>query len=337
MAENSKIEWTDHTFNPWRGCSRVSAGCINCYAENQAKRNPAVLGEWGTGKRVIAGESYWQQPLKWNQKAEKEGRRYRVFCGSMMDVFEDRPELEAPRNKLLMTIFATTHLDWLLLTKRPENAQDLCWRKWRAGIPENVWIGVSAEDQETSDKRVHQLLQIPAAVQFISYEPLLGPIDPSASTWGAGKPRQPLEVQAAQLTHPLAAIDWVIVGGESGPKARPMHPTWVRSIRNQCIAAGVPFFFKQWGEWAPAWEMEKDWPAWDKHPARKNRPYIVGPMPELRKGTLYIDKAGRIQHFPGREGGSEVITGENVVFMERIGKKAAGRLLDGRTWDEMPA
>lgn len=299
MAEHTKIEWCDMTWNCWRGCSRVSAGCVNCYAERQAKRNPSVLGEWGTGKRVIASESYWQQPIRWNKKARQEGRRYRVFCGSMMDVFEDRPELEEPRNKLLTTIFATPHLDWLLLTKRPENAQDLCWKKWRAGIPENVWMGVSVENQETADERIPLLLQIPAAVRFLSCEPLIGPI--RLNEWL-------LSEHGRRQIGARPGIGWVIVGGESGPKARPMHPSWVRSIRDQCQAAGVPFFFKQWGEWSA-----------------------------FNTGTYHIGTIAPDGWWSEGEpaGCGHDHRGAKTVW--KVGKKAAGRLLDGRTWEEIPA
>jgi protein gp37 len=301
MSENSKIEWTagpngepGFSFNPWRGCSRVSAGCVNCYAERQARRNPAVLGKWGAGKRVIANELYWQQPLKWNRKAEKEGRRYRVFCGSMMDVFERHDDLGWYRARLWEMIEETPYLDWILLTKRPENARDMLPIGWLFEPQKNVWIGVSVENQETADERIPLLLRIPSAIRFLSCEPLLGPIDLNEAAWGASLPRPALDVQAAQLTHPLTALDWVIVGGESGPKARPMHPDWVRSIREQCHQAKVAFFFKQWGTWAP------------------------------------VDDAG-IRQYP-----QQVITVDDQDYI-RVGKKAAGRELDGRTWEEMPA
>ena len=233
MSEKSAIEWTDHTFNPWWGCTKVSQGCKHCYAETQSNRfNKA---EWGpTGVRIKTGAANWKQPLKWNKQAKKQGTRYRVFCASMADVFEDKldqPELNDWRRDLFQLIINTPHLDWQLLTKRPENVNRMIERATGFSDSEmwfhaarNVWIGTSVENQETADERILHLLHIPAAVRFLSVEPLL-------------------ETVAVYLQ----GLHWVIVGGESGRGARPMHPDWVRSIRDQCTAAGVPFFFKQWG------------------------------------------------------------------------------------------
>lgn len=242
MASNSKIEWTTHTFNPWRGCTKVSAGCANCYAETMSKRNPKVLGIWGdNGTRVVASESMWRWPVKWNQAAEKAGERHRVFCASLADVAEDRSDVELARWRLKKIICETPHLDWLLLSKRPENYLRLFWGP--EGWPSNVWVGTSVEDQQTADERIPHLLRVPAAVRFLSCEPLLGAIN--------------LTPHLEEITHSdetsietMTLVDWVIVGGESGPGARPCDIAWIRSIIGQCKAAGVPCFVKQLGSYA---------------------------------------------------------------------------------------
>lgn len=282
MGETTKIEWCHHTFNPWRGCTKVSPGCTNCYAETLSARNPSVLGTWGPkGTRVVASESYWRQPFAWNRAAEKAGERRRVFCASLADVFEDRRDLEEPRRRLWDLIRATPHLDWLLLSKRPQNFWMLP-ATWKSAPQPNVWLGVSVENQEYADERIPVLLDTPAAVRFLSCEPLLGPLD--LSCHGADAlpiyreadtvrdvclPRDPRLPRAAQeLTRPgrgyvrhdstlrtdgprkgerRSFIDWCIVGGESGPGARPCDVAWVRSIVAQCKAAGVACFVKQLG------------------------------------------------------------------------------------------
>lgn len=244
MAEITSIAWADSTFNPWRGCAKISPGCTNCYAEKQSKRNPRVLGQWGPhGRRAIAAESYWKQPFKWNREALAAGERRRVFCASLADVFEDRSELVGPRLRLFGVIKDTEHLDWLLLTKRPENIQRL-WPRYvvydsNAGLRQerwtsdleigisahNIWLGVSVEDKQHGLPRIDVLRQIPAVVRFLSIEPLLEPL---------GK-------------IDLTGIDWVIVGGESGHGARSFHLDWARDILHQCRAANVPCFVKQLG------------------------------------------------------------------------------------------
>jgi protein gp37 len=266
MAENSKIQWTTHTFNPWRGCTKVSEGCKNCYAETMSGRNPGVLGEWGkNGTRVIAADAQWAEPVKWNRAAEAAGERHRVFCASLADVFEgpetmpngmlrprgdqyDGPPMLLPglwhhpvanaRRRLFETIAKTPHLDWLLLTKRPQNVPFLygAYLHWlhemgerpTADYPPNVWIGASVENQQRADQRLPYLCRIPAAVRFVSYEPALGFVD-FRPYFGAG------------------GIDWIIIGGESGAHARPFDPDWARLVRDQCRDAGVPVFVKQMG------------------------------------------------------------------------------------------
>lgn len=264
MSENSKIEWTDHTFNPWRGCTKVAAGCTNCYAEKLSKRNPKVLGIWGDqGTRVVASEAMWRKPLKWAKDwreayedwaSLKVGghfdapRRPRVFCASLADVFEDRPELVGPRLRLLALIEQTPELDWQLLTKRPENVRRLlregygaAWNEIRdPQLPKNVWLGTSVACQEDADRNIPELLKVPAAVRFVSYEPAVGPVDFSPWLWadlgGRGKAH-------------LNGLHWLIVGGESGGKSkvRPCDVSWIRSAVEQCKAADAPVFVKQLG------------------------------------------------------------------------------------------
>lgn len=226
MGEKSKIEWTDHTFNPWVGCTKISAGCTHCYAEREMTRKPRWANTWGVnGTRVITSEAYWNKPLVWNRQSEA-----RVFCGSLCDIFDDHPSIESKwRVTLWDLIWETPNLTWLLLTKRPENIYRYC-TEYPLKFPDNVWLGVSVEDQEQADKRIPVLMQLPAAVRFVSCEPLLGGIDFCG-----------------------ANVDWVIVGGESGHQARKMHPSWVDRIFNQCKQNYVAFFFKQWGEYYPVY------------------------------------------------------------------------------------
>ena len=245
MGENSKIEWTHHTFNYVWGCVKVSPGCEHCYAETFAKRTGHII--WGpaaTTQRRTFGDKHWQEPLKWNEDAVKAGERRRVFCASMADVFEDHPQLPAERLRLWKLIEQTPALDWLLLTKRPENIADMVPGWWTAdGYPSNVWIGTSVENQAAADKRIPVLATIPADVRFLSCEPLLGPVD--LTPW-LGE-RGWTQVARGVRTRQGPLVDWVICGGESGPRARPMHPDWARSLRDHCQAAGVAFFMKQMG------------------------------------------------------------------------------------------
>jgi protein gp37 len=221
-VRNSKIQWTDHTFNPWWGCTNVSPGCVRCYAHTLAKRTGWDV--WGaTTNRRFFGDAHWSEPLRWNEAAETEATRARVFCGSMCDVFEDHSSVGEARRRLWEIIARTPALDWLLLTKRPELIAGLA--PWGESWPTNVWLGTSVETQEFADRRIPLLRSVPARLRFLSCEPLLGPVD--LTRW--------------------QMVDWVIVGGESGPGARPMDASWALALRDQCEAAGVPFFFKQTG------------------------------------------------------------------------------------------
>lgn len=231
MAKGSKIEWTHHTFNPWWGCERVSPACKNCYAEAWAHRLGMDLWSKGAPRRMLS-DAYWRQPIAWNREATRAARRDRVFCASMADVFEDRRDLDAPRERIWNLVSETPNLDWLLLTKRPHRVRHLT--PWGETWPRNVWLGTTVENQRWADKRIPQLLSSPAAVHFLSCEPLLGPVDLTA--WMPDPKRE-------------RSISWVIAGGESGRRARPMNPDWARSLRDQCKTHDVPFHFKQWGNW----------------------------------------------------------------------------------------
>lgn len=346
MGERTEISWADATFNPWRGCMKVSPACANCYADTMSKRNPRTLGIWGpNGTRVRASAEMWGKPLKWNDKAQTAGERRRVFCASLADVFEDwdgpilnahgdtlmicpnghvdgsvwdvaprsiecsnecgadmRPmTMDDVRRDLFKLIDATPHLDWLILTKRPENIRrmwlaprgetgDRDWERWQHPLMyrDNCWLGVSVENQEYAYKRIPEVLTCRdmAPVLFLSCEPLLGPVylDVALSTG---------DDFVDKHFGWLDQIDLVIAGGESGPNSRPSHPDWFCGLRDQCVEASVPFHFKQWGEWADAHTCKGgDWP-------------------------FYAFDDGQP--------------------MARVGKKNAGRLLDGRTWDELPA
>lgn len=222
MGETTEISWSDATFNPWRGCQKVSAGCQNCYAEDMSKRWSGTHGVWGNpGTRVIASESYWDAPLRWNQRAIKAGKSIKVFCASLCDVFEDHPVAESCRPKLWDLIRRTPHLTWQILTKRPERILGCLPDWWNA--PVNVWLGTSIEDWRVKS-RASTLARVPASIRFISYEPAIGPLDSD-----------------------LTGIHWVICGGESGPNARPFNLGWARDLRLRCQELGIAFFFKQVG------------------------------------------------------------------------------------------
>jgi protein gp37 len=322
MGKDSSIEWTHHTFNPWWGCVRVSPGCEHCYAETFSKRVGKDV--WGvSADRRFFGDKHWGEPLKWNRDAEKAGERRRVFCASMADVFEDRPDLVEWRARLYELTTRTPHLDWLLLTKRIENA-DRLWATAHVDAydgseslgptwKQNVWLGTTVEDRKRAD-RLSNLVRTRAAVKFISAEPLLECVN--ISLWLRSRILETMDGQLMHNTEPGAAsmggiwhtgVDWVICGGESGHGARPMHPDWARSLRDQCNRAGVPFLFKQWGVWGEV-------------------PYDHDNPPGDKPSERYVNIAG-----------GHGFHGESVVrISSKGGKKAQGRLLDGRTWDEYP-
>lgn len=229
MAKDSDIEWTHHTFNPWWGCVKLSPACAHCYAESWARRFGAEL--WGgSAPRRFFGEQHWREPLRWNAEAERVGHRPRVFCASMADVFEPRSDLDPWRDKLWALIEKTPQLDWLLLTKRPGQIKHVY--PWARSPRRNVWLGTTAENQRWAERRIERLIAVDAHVRFLSCEPLLSAVD--LTSWLRKK-----------------QISWIIAGGESGAEARPTHPNWIRSLRDQCRIYEVPFHFKQWGHWSP--------------------------------------------------------------------------------------
>lgn len=248
MGENSKIEWTDHTFNPWFGCTKISPACQHCYAESWAKRSGLV--KWGdSAPRRKSSTTKWREPLKWNREAAVSGQRKKVFCASLADVFEDRPELVDWRKELFELIAKTPDLDWLLLTKRPENIERLCrpiaiTKDWY--FPSNVWLGTTVENDDYQ-RRVIDLFanRRRASVLFLSCEPLLGPVDLSSITCTC--PTKCLNDGSTFSCTLQGTIDWVIAGGESGGGYRPLNVDYARQLRDQCLSAGVPFFFKQHG------------------------------------------------------------------------------------------
>jgi protein gp37 len=263
MAQTT-IEWTatihdgitipGYTFNSWHGCTKISRGCEKCYALTLSKRWGRDI--WGPkADRLFMSDSYWKQPLRWNKQAEQDGVRRKVFCASMADVFEEHmvPEIDArmdeERMRLWQLIVATPMLDWLLLTKRPEHILRMIPFAWTHEAPHNVWYGTSTENQEQANKRIPELLKVPAVVRFLSAEPLLGPIDLHQAVGF-----DVVDVSNMTLEEFRAAragqrqrtrIDWLIAGAESGPGARPMEHDWVRSLRDQCLAGSVAFFYKQ--------------------------------------------------------------------------------------------
>ena len=220
MAATTKIAWVDATQNFWIGCSKVSAGCKNCYAIPIAKQRK--WAKWGVNEpRHITSVAYWKQPYAWNRKALKNGKRLRVFCASLADVFDSHPDLVEPRERMWKVIRETRCLDWLLLTKRPENIASMLPPDWGDGYP-NVWLGTSVEDMRVAH-RIDTLRTIPAAIRFVSYEPALGPLDQAD----------------------LRGVQWLICGAESGPNYRTMDETWAIAMRDKCKREGVTFFFKQ--------------------------------------------------------------------------------------------
>lgn len=237
MAENTKIEWAHHTFNPWEGCTKVGPGCDHCYAERRNNRFHG--GNWGPGApRRRTSPANWGKPYRWNRQAAELGKRYRVFCASLADVFDNEVD-PAWRTDLFQLIRETPHLDWLLLTKRIGNVAGMLPDDWGKGWP-NVWLGATVVNQAEADRDIPKLLSTPASLRWLSMEPLLGSVSLPWLRYGL------LDQDAYDI------IDWVVAGGESGPSARPMHPDWARSLRDQCAEASTPFLFKQWGEFRPA-------------------------------------------------------------------------------------
>jgi len=251
VSERTGIAWCDHTFNPFWGCTKVSPGCKHCYAETLAHRYGHDV--WGpTGARRFFGDRHWAEPMQWWRRAVKDGVRRRVFCGSMCDVFEDFHGLDEQRARLFNLIEATPDLDWLLLTKRPENIEGMAPAGF--GLWPNVWLGVSVEDQHRANVRIPILLSLRARVRFLSVEPLLEPVRLVL--------HNTYHFTDTDGEHALASewIHWVIVGGESGPGARPMDPAWVYPILRRCRDNRAAFFMKQMGGHPNKRDEPEDWP-----------------------------------------------------------------------------
>ena len=277
MSDHTAIEWTDATWNPVTGCTKVSQGCKHCYAERDWARlsaNPATKYFRRAFADVQCHPDALVLPLRWTKPR-------RIFVNSMSDLFHPDVPIQFLED-VMTTMEMASHHTFQVLTKRPAQMLDALQRI-ATPVPPNVWLGVSIEDQATADERLPLLMEVTARVRWVSAEPLLGPMN--IARWLQPRQRPNDDgyggVHVPGWTTDFTTLGWIVVGGESGPHARLMHPAWVRSLRDQCIAARVPFLFKQWGEWLPD---ERDPEIWHK-----------------------------------------------------VGKKAAGRLLDGRTWDEYPA
>jgi len=379
MADETGIEWCDSTFNPWRGCTKISPACDHCFAEKLVVGR-FKLDVWGAGKpRVRSSPAYWRKPLRWNARRFMQcntcgwrgecaaeligcGRcrstdhlhdvRRRVFCASLADVFDNEVP-PAWRADLLALIRQTPNLDWLLLTKRIGNAeqmlQDACEEMdvgmgiYAPSIYPNLWLGATICNQAEADRDIPKLLATPAAVRFVSIEPMLGPIDLTNVREAIGPRgrvcyRNTIEAKDANPAHtdlvaafgpdyPYARIDWVIAGGESGVDARPSHPDWFRKLRDDCLPAGVPFLFKQWGEWHTSVSSmvtgESCFLQFESfsHWVNKASTWVRGGVcldhdgAQLRNGSD-MQRASEKGKFP-------------VTIMHRVGKKTAGRHLDG--------
>lgn len=310
MSEHSAIEWTDATFNPWWGCSKVSPGCDNCYAERDAKRYKPGKVLWGVdSERHRFGDKHWNAPVRWNKSARAAGKRVRVFCASMADVFDVDASPE-DRLRLFTLIEDTQYLDWQILTKRIGNVRRMVPPSWLGGRwPAHAWLGASMVNQEEVDRDLWKLFALPAHVRFLSVEPMLGPIllpgfdgDHSycnvcerivrhSKTAPHDEEHRHFPEPYLTLTATYDMLHWVICGGESGPKARPMNPQWARDLRDECARGGIPFLHKQNGEFVSVSEV-----------------------------------AGEGAHWTFDDGRT----------VRRVGKKAAGRLLDGVQHDGYP-
>lgn len=289
MGDRSSIEWTDATWNCVTGCTKVSQGCKHCYAK---RIWPRVYGD-RPFEDVRVHPERLDQPRRWQ-------RPRHVFVNSMSDLFHEDVPFEF-LDRVFEVMLETPRHTYQVLTKRPERALGyIRWSRWTTEVQRllgHVWIGVSVENQSTADERIPALLELPAAIRFLSIEPMLGPVDLRCQGCGTSTDVHAFECSSEART-PLAGIDWVICGGESGPQARPMSPAWARTLRDQCVAARVPYFFKQWGEWAAVGQVPLDRNLQD---VRAPRTLVAG------------------------------------SYVAKYGKRVTGRQLDGRLWDELPA
>jgi len=357
MSEISKIEWCDSTFNPWIGCTKISPACDHCYAEAWSARFGRA--RWGDHPRERTSEASWRMPRVWQRQADafeaEHGRPRFVFCASLGDVFDNQVP-EEWRADLFDLMRETPRLVWLLLTKRPQNIAKMLPPDWGDGWP-HVWLGATVENQDVAERNIPALLSVPAARRFLSCEPLLGPLDMTRVVKRRGSPPAdgPPRPSATHAIHCLRGesydlgymtllrngprIDWVITGGESGKDARPSHPQWFRSLRDQCEAAGVPFHFKQWGEWLPISNMPEDMTSACYRSNRKARDgedqatldEVFGSHAIVANSVIHDD--GTLHDL------SEPLAFQDgcaAMTVYKVGKKAAGRLLDGVTHDGRP-
>jgi protein gp37 len=328
MGADSDISWCHDTISPWIGCAAVSPACANCYAEVYANR--FGLAEWGPGgTRKVRVEKAIGELRAAANRARRMGQPRRVFVASLSDVFEERDDLVEPRKRLWDALHAIAGdnpvrlddgrraLAVLCLTKRPD-----CMEEWanEHGWPSGCWAGTTVEDQRRADERIPWLLQVPAPVRFLSCEPLLGALslqkrlNRGAESWAEGHPESPRPKWPGGWTQRGPSwLRWVIAGGESGPKARPSHPSLFRSLLRQCFLADVPFHFKQWGEWAPV-----EWSCATDHGE-------VGAC-RVTLGDGYPDGAPWVRGWRF-DGGT---------LMARVGRREAGRVLNGVVYDDVP-
>jgi len=356
MAKTN-IEWTEETWNPVTGCTPVSAGCEHCYARRMATR---LAGRCGYPKdepfAITLHPDRLTQPLRWRKPRT-------VFVCSMGDLFHERVPSEFI-DQVFAVMAACPQHTFQVLTKRPERMRDLLVHEdvlcdiSRAASnmaqhelisedrydaidealrgdssiwpPPNVWLGVSVEDQQTADERIPLLLQCPAALRFVSCEPLLGPVRLQRQLGFEYRHRHKDGSWFKPIpgSYPVRLLDWLIVGGETGPGARPMHPQWARSIRDQCQAAGVPFFFKQWGEWLHGSQV----PPVSPDPQQWTRGQLVHWLPS---GLITIAPR-QTEHLPTQIVDEDEQHVGQVVRVYRVGRKRAGRLLDGQLHEAMP-
>ena len=306
MAENSAISWTDHTMNFWWGCSKVGPGCDHCYAETFDRR---VGGDyWGPGvpRRLVKD---WSKPRKWQRQAERTGVRPWVFAQSMSDIFDNEVPYEW-RVRALDLVRETPLLRWIFVTKRIGNAAKMLPADWPKNFG-HCGLVSTIVNQAEADRDILKLLATPAAWRGLSMEPLLGPVDlTNIGGEGSAKSYGAHGYGALWPVETRPGLNWIIVGGESGPGARPMHPAWARSLRDQCANAGVPFHFKQWGEWA----IERSVAGGD----------LGG---DMRRGLVRHVCADRENDGHFRQGD---------IYMRRVGRQAAGRLLSGVEHNGMP-
>jgi protein gp37 len=325
MSNKTKIEWCDRTWNVVTGCTKVSPGCAHCYAERMAKRLAGRYGypEKPNSFRVTLHPEKLEEMLHWKGYG-------RVFVDSMSDLFHEDVPFEFI-DEVFSTMWWRGGITFLVLTKRVARMVEY-FKHWNTPM-KNVWLGVSVEDQKTADQRIPFLLRTPAAKRFVSIEPMLGEIDLNRAIFGHARDKgNPWPPNFSWVKG--NGLDWAICGGESGTGARPMHPDWARGIRDQCQAAGVPFFFKQWGAWWPCHPQYGD-----TDPVERFEDEHPNADQASIEEICLENNGGWAQHWSGND---SVISGYqprpslNPWWMHRVGKGKAGRLLDGREWNEFP-